>query len=109
MLLRLIALSLSLAVILGCGDDDNPVSPAPEPPPTQVNPPTQTPVSGVCRVGQVLGPGESCRFGTAVFEVDSDGFGCVGPICAGRSVSLNNFKATKTSSTPVRWTIEQLP
>ena len=64
----------------------------------------------VCSVGLRLGPGESCRHddGTSffTFEVRSDGFGCVGGICAGTSLNLNDFSATKSGDT---WTIVSLP
>ena len=63
-----------------------------------------------CQVGSTLGPGASCCHddGTNffVFEVKSDGDGCVGGLCSGSSLSLNDFSATKSGGT---WTIESLP
>ena len=63
-----------------------------------------------CSVGLTLGPGESCRHddGTSyfVFEVKPDGYGCVGGLCSGGSLTLNAFSATRSGDT---WTIESLP
>ena len=80
------------------------------------------PPGNSCTVGQVLTVGQSCTFpappgiiggsSTLTFSVQSDGRGCVtgaGVICSGRSMNLNGFRASKTSSNPVEWTIQGLP
>lgn len=97
-------------LVAACGSNGNPVNseqntiPPPTPPPTP--PPVQRPA---CTVGMELGQGESCTFGSAVFEVRDDGFGCVGgSICAGTGLNLNNFRATKITGTS-RWRIDGLP
>ena len=79
--------------------------PAPTPPPT----PTP-PMSSACVVGQELSPGQSCDIpGGATFSVRSDGFGCYnGSICAGASLNINDFSASKISGTS-RWRIDALP
>ena len=63
-----------------------------------------------CYVGLTLGPGESCRHddGTNffLFEVKPDGDGCIGGICSGGSININDFSATKSGDT---WTINSLP
>ncbi len=63
-----------------------------------------------CQVGSTLGPGDSCCHddGTNffVFEVRSDGFGCLGGLCSGSGITVNDFSATKSGDT---WTIESLP
>ena len=61
---------------------------------------------GACFVGQELSPGQSCTFGSNTFRVTSEGQGCVGGICAGTGLTLNDFSATKSGDT---WTIESLP
>ena len=61
---------------------------------------------GACFVGQELSPGQSCTFGSNTFRVTSEGRGCVGGICAGTGLNLNDFSATKSGDT---WTIESLP
>ena len=71
--------------------------------------------SDACRVGQELGPGDYCTVdipnvsvGTDRFEVRSDGTGCYGFICSGRSVNLNGFEASRITGTS-RWRIDALP
>ena len=61
---------------------------------------------GACFVGQELSPGQSCTFGSNTFRVTSEGRGCVGGICAGTGLHLNDFSATKSGDT---WTIVSLP
>ena len=71
--------------------------------------------SDACRVGQELSPGDYCTVdipnisvGTNRFEVRSDGFGCYGFICGGRSINLNGFEASRISGTS-RWRIDAVP
>ena len=72
--------------------------------------------ANACRVGQVLGPGAFCaveipgiNLGTNRFEVRSDGQGCYGgSICAGSSLNLNGFRASKITGT-TRWRIDGVP
>ena len=71
--------------------------------------------SDACRVGQELSPGGYCTVdipnisvGTNRFEVRSDGRGCYGSICAGRSINLNGFEASRVSGTS-RWRIDAVP
>ena len=76
--------------------------------------PPPPPPGNSCTVGQVLGPGQSCTFGSSTFRVQSDGRGCITQppglfICAGTGLNINGFVARKTSSNPVRWTIQGLP
>ena len=61
---------------------------------------------GACFVGQELSPGQSCTFGSNTFRGTSEGRGCVGGICAGTGLHLNDFSATKSGDT---WTIVSLP
>ncbi len=68
-----------------------------------------------CRVDQVLSPGQRCTVdvpgvsvGTNVFEVTSDGTGCFGSICAGRSININGFRASRIEDTS-NWRIDALP
>ncbi len=70
---------------------------------------------GACRVGQELGPGDYCTVdipgvdvGTNRFEVRSDGLGCYGSICSGRSLNLGGFRASRTGGTS-RWRIDAVP
>ena len=71
--------------------------------------------SDACRVGQELDPGDYCTVnipnvsvGTDRFEVRSDGTGCYGFICSGRSIDLNGFEASRITGTS-RWRIDALP
>ena len=71
--------------------------------------------SDACRVGQELGPGDYCTVdipnvsvGTNRFEVRSDGTGCYGFICSGRSMNLNGFEASRIGGTS-RWRIDAVP
>ena len=101
---------LILAFAFACGSDNGPTAPEPEPPaPTPVQPTPSTPVTRpVCTVGMELGPGDSCEFGGSVLRVREDGFGCVGPICAGTGVTINDFSATRIAGTD-RGRIDSLP
>ena len=63
---------------------------------------------GACSVGQVLSPGQSCNVGNNRFEVRSDGYGCLGFVCAGESLTINRFRASKIAGTS-RWRIDALP
>ena len=77
----------------------------------QVTVPAPTPpMSSACVVGQELSPDQSCDIpGGATFSVRSDGFGCYnGSICAGASLNINDFRASKISGT-LRWRIDALP
>ena len=95
--------------------DSSPPTPTPEPTATPTPEPTPEPASiflGACRVGQTLREGDSCtidipriNMGTNRFEI-RNGSGCYGGICAGRSVNLNGFRASRSGST---WTIDSLP
>ena len=64
----------------------------------------------MCSVGLQLRPGESCRYddgaNSFVFEVKSNGDGCVGGICSGGGIFFNDFSATKSGDA---WTIHSLP
>ena len=71
--------------------------------------------SDACRVGQELDPGDYCtvdipgiNVGTNRFEVTSEGRGCYGGICAGRSLNLSGFEASRITGTS-RWRIDALP
>ena len=79
-----------------------PASTTPTPPP---------PTSSACSVGGTLSAGQSCSHtgggGSFTFTVRADGFGCVGGICSGRSISLNNFSARRNSDG--EWEIVALP
>ena len=104
---------LLAAVVLpfGCGDD-----PAPSPPTsptitstTPTTPSTPTTTSNACTVGQQVRPGQSCTFGSNRFEVRSNGQGCYnGSICAGESLNINSFRASRISGTN-NWRIDALP
>ena len=61
---------------------------------------------GTCFVGQELRPGQSCTYGSNTFRVTSAGQGCVGGICAGTGLYLNDFSATRSGDT---WTIVSVP
>ena len=68
-----------------------------------------------CRVGQELGPDDYCtvdipgiNVGTNRFEVRSDGRGCYGGICAGSSLNLSGFEASRITGTS-RWRIDAVP
>ena len=71
---------------------------------------------GGCVVGLELSPGQFCAVdipgvsvGSNRFEVRSDGRGCYGAsICAGNSLNLNGFRASRISGTN-RWRIDALP
>ncbi len=80
---------------------------------TAIDPPP--PTGDACFVGQELSPGQSCtvdipnlHVGSNRFEVRSGGSGCYGSICAGTSMDLNGFQASKIAGTS-RWLIEALP
>ena len=82
-------------------------------PATGDDPPLTT--GDACSVGQELSSGQSCtvdipnvNVGSNRFEVRSDGSGCYGNICAGTSVNLNGFQASKIAGTS-RWRIDALP
>ena len=66
----------------------------------------------VCRVGQVLSPGDSCEVGFATFEVLSDGRGrYIGSILVftvRTSISISNFRASRISGTN-NWRIDAVP
>ena len=71
--------------------------------------------SDACRVGQELDPGDYCTvdipgvsLGSNRFEVRSDGRGCYGSICAGQSLNLNGFRASRIAGTS-RWRIDAIP
>ncbi len=67
-----------------------------------------------CRVGLVVGVGESCTVaipGDSVpdhwFQVTSDGRGCYGTTCSSDSLPLDGFRASRQSSGA--WRIDALP
>ena len=101
---------LILAFAFACGSDNGPTAPEPEPEPPAPTPvqPTTPVTRPVCTVGMELGPGDSCEFGGTVLRVREDGFGCVGPLCAGTGVTINDFSATRIAGTD-RWRIDSLP
>ena len=109
--LKLLSAAISIMIglsLVACGGDSNPVTSEPTmqtPTPQPTPPPVQRPA---CTVGMELGLGESCSFSGGVFEVRDDGFGCVGGICAGTGLTLNNFRASKITGTS-RWSIDGLP
>ena len=70
-----------------------------------------------CRVGQELGPGQSCTDGSSYqFGVDSDGIACLIPDgvkrtrgeCSNRAIDLDGFAASRIPET-LRWRIDALP
>lgn len=63
---------------------------------------------GACRVGQVLGPGESCTVGSDRFEVLPDGRGRMGFVTAGTGITINRFSASRVPGTNT-WRIDSLP
>ena len=74
------------------------------------------PPGGACVAGMVLSPGQFCTvdipgfsFGSNRFEVTSDGRGCYGgSFCAGNSLNLNGFRASRISGTD-NWRIDAVP
>ena len=70
-----------------------------------------------CRVGQELGPGQSCTDGSSFqFSVESDGIACLIPDgvnrtrgrCSNRDIDLEGFAASRIPDT-LRWRIDSLP
>lgn len=63
-----------------------------------------------CQSGLVLSPGDACILGGSnVFEVELDGSVCLGgAICAGESLTLNQFVANRMEGSDV-WFIESVP
>ena len=70
-----------------------------------------------CRVGQELGPGQSCTDGSSYqFGVDSDGIACLIPdgvnrtsgICSNNDIDLEGFAASRIPDT-LRWRIDSQP
>ena len=64
--------------------------------------------AGSCRVGQILGPGDSCTIGSDLFEVLSDGRGRLGFITAGTGITVNRFSASRIPGTNT-WRIDSVP
>ena len=64
--------------------------------------------AGICRVGQVLGPGESCTVGSDRFEVLPDGRGRMGFITAGTGITISRFSASRIPGT-ITWRIDPVP
>ena len=64
--------------------------------------------SGACRVGQVLGPGESCTVGSDRFEVLPSGQGRMGFVTAGTGITINRFSASRIPGTNT-WRIDSVP
>ncbi len=98
-------------VVVGCSDS-TPTAPTPTPTPA-----TTAPVSMACRVGQTVGPGQSCTVGAdRQFEVDLDGRGClvagvgsmVSRFCSGARIAIEDFAASRVSGTN-DWRIEATP
>ena len=70
-----------------------------------------------CRVGQELGPGQSCTDGSSYqFSVESDGIACLIPdgvkrtsgTCSNNAIDLEGFAASRIPDT-LRWRIDALP
>ena len=64
--------------------------------------------TGACRVGQELGPGDSCTVGSDRFEVLPDGRGHFGFITAGTGITVNRFSASRIPGTNT-WRIDSVP
>ena len=66
---------------------------------------------GSCEIGATLSAGQSCSHESTgnmfTFTVRDDGTGCVGGVCAGRGIQLNNFSARKNANG--QWEILALP
>ena len=67
--------------------------------------------SGSCEIGATLSAGQSCSHESTgsmfTFTVRDDGTGCVGGVCSGSGVTINNFSARKNASG--QWEIVALP
>ena len=107
--------SVLIALAIGCGDDGSSgpsapttTPPAPTTPPVPTPPPPST--SG-CRIGQILGPGQSCDFNGSTFEVLEGGCARISSLGSGRlcsqSITYNAFRATRVNATDFR--IDSLP
>ena len=66
---------------------------------------------GSCEIGATLSAGQSCSHESTgnmfTFTVRDDGTGCVGGVCGGRGIQLNNFSARKNANG--QWEILALP
>ena len=66
---------------------------------------------GSCEIGATLSAGQSCSHESTgnmfTFTVRDDGTGCVGGVCSGGSIKINNFSARK--NTNGQWEILALP
>ena len=101
--------AVATVVISGCGGGDK-KSGAREPmPSTPMTTPTPTP--GACTVGGTLSAGQSCSHespgNSFTFSVNASEQGCVGGICSGTSVTINNFSARKNNAGD--WEVTALP
>ena len=105
--------TVATVVLSGCGGGDSKSAarePMPSTPMTTPTP-TPTPTPGACTVGGTLSAGQSCSHespgNSFTFSVDANGRGCVGGICSGTAVTINNFSASKNSAGD--WEITALP
>ena len=68
-------------------------------------------VPGSCEIGATLSAGQSCSHESTgnrfTFTVRDDGTGCVGGVCSGGGIQINNFSARK--NTNGQWEILALP
>lgn len=67
--------------------------------------------AAACSVGGTVSPGQSCGHesegNSFTFTVSADGTGCVGGICAGQSISINNFSAKRNNDGS--WEVTAIP
>ena len=71
---------------------------------------TVTVPAPVCQVDDVLTPGDSCEIpgNGGTFRVTAAGSGCIGGICGGTGLNINQFSAEKIAGTN-NWRITALP
>ena len=95
---------LVILAAIACGGEASITEPTDPPPPEEPS----TNVTA-CAVSQELGPGQQCSLsGGTVFAVRNDGTACLGgAICAGQSINVNSFSASRISGTD-RWRINSL-
>ena len=72
---------------------------------------TAMPTPSACEVGGTVSRGSSCSHVSSgnrfTFTVSADGTGCVGGICSGGSIRINNFAATRNDDGS--WEVTALP
>ena len=112
--------AVTAVVLSGCGGGDTKSASSgsmPTPPQTPGETP-QMPGGGspmttptACMVGGTLSAGQSCSHespgNSFTFSVNASGQGCVGGICSGTSITINNFSASKNSAGD--WEVTALP